>query len=52
MAATLETSKWKRISLWLAPLIIALAVIAWSYYWSYLDKLEPEHTYASPSDRR
>ena len=52
MAASEEMGKWRRLWLWLAPLVIALAVIAWSFYWSYTDRLERDQVYARPTEQR
>ena len=52
MAVTEQMSKWKRTWLWLAPLIIAVAVIAWSFYWSYMEDLDRDQAYASPTEQR
>ena len=49
MAMSEEMSKSKRLWLWVAPLIIAFAVIGWSFYWSYMDEREREDAYASPT---
>lgn len=52
MAVNEEMSRWRRLWLWFAPLMIALAVIAWSFYWSYMDELERDQAYASPTEQR
>ncbi|HYO84717.1 MAG TPA: hypothetical protein VES20_25165 [Bryobacteraceae bacterium] len=45
-------SRSRRLWLWLAPLIIAFAVIAWSVYWSYMDERERAEAYASPTEQQ
>jgi hypothetical protein len=52
MAVTEEMSRGRRLWLWFAPLIIAVAVIVWSFYWSYMDEREREAQYASPLEQR
>jgi hypothetical protein len=52
MAATQEFSKWQQIWLWLARLLIALAIIGWSFYWNYVDQLDRNQAYATPSGQR
>jgi hypothetical protein len=52
MAASQEFSKWKQVWLWLAPLFIALAIIAWSFYWNYVDQLDRNQAYTTPDRQR
>lgn len=52
MAISGQTNKSKRLWMWLAPLIIAVAVIAWSLYGSYIGERERGDAYTTPTEQR
>ena len=38
--------KWRGVWMWLAPLLIALAILAWSLYWSYVNELDRDSAFS------
>ena len=52
MAVSEQLNKSKRLWLWLAPLIIAVAVIGWSLYGSYMAERERGNAYTSPTEQQ